>query len=397
MRLLVLLFLYAFNSIAYEANVVVRNKRNRAKILKRSLPNLISTTHFEGKFFKIVLDKSNDPISFNSDKDLKLRAATTYYHLNIARDYFVNELKSDYVKEMKQITIRLEIKNVFNNIGHFSNDNKDPEFNNAVTVPPGDGYEPRGIKPWGYEIWFRPEKRIHRDEVFFHSTDATYKGMLKSYRNQAHMTSFTRFLVDSLSMSPTILTPNVDAGSIIRVFGASIFLELSYHLFDDINRVFSRRFYSLDSALVPEIIYHEFAHIALSDNLYPSHSTPVIEGMADFFAGKIANSPVLAKKIKKYNTFNGKNAKNKKLFTLQFETENYANTDFVFGMLWSLDTVLGKENSPNFVYKLREKLETNNSIRNQFIEGILDTCRTECSNSYLDQMKMLKFFHTKGI
>ncbi len=73
-------------------------------------------------------------------------------------------------------------------------------------------------------------------------------------------------------------------------------------------------------ALVPEIIYHEYAHIALSDSLELTHSTAVIEGMADFFAGKIGGNHKLAMHIKKHNTFSGKNAKRKQQYMAQFET-----------------------------------------------------------------------------
>ena len=73
-------------------------------------------------------------------------------------------------------------------------------------------------------------------------------------------------------------------------------LELSIWQSNFIEYLFTRKWYKFDSALVPEIIYHEFAHLALSDNLELSHSTPVIEGMAIILRLKLVETRSLRKK-----------------------------------------------------------------------------------------------------
>jgi hypothetical protein len=123
----------------------------------------------------------------------------------------------------------------------------------------------------------------------------------------------------------------------------------------------------------------------------------VIEGMADFFAGQIADSPNLATKIKNYNTFNGKKATRKQQYQVEFETTDWANSDFVFGMLWDLNAIVGDEKSPQFVYSLREKINTNSTIRKQLIEGILKTCETNCASPFVDRVKILRRYNTRGI
>jgi len=85
---------------------------------------------------------------------------------------------------------------------------------------------------------------------------------------------------------------------VIRTVGSSLIMEFGYQFIDPISKATARKWYWLDTALIPEIIYHEYAHAALSDHLVLSHSTAIIEGMADFFAGQIAGSPKLAKHIK---------------------------------------------------------------------------------------------------
>lgn len=152
---------------------------------------------------------------------------------------------------------------------------------------------------------------------------------MSGFRKQIHMQSLQRFLAEAI-IATTRDGFAITTDSVIRTVGASVIMEAGYHFIDPLTRLFTRKWYWLDTALVPEVIYHEYAHAALSDYLVLSHSTAIIEGMADFFAGQIAHSPELAKNIKKYNTYNGKNALKKKDYMIQFESTDYANTDFVF-------------------------------------------------------------------
>src|SRR5665647_2012988 len=119
-----------------------------------------------------------------------------------------------------------------------------------------------------------------------------------------HMQSLQRWLsqVMMASTNDKFQGNPFSMDSLFRTAGSSLMIEAGYLLIDPITKATSRHWYWLDTALVPEIIYHEYSHAALSDRLVLSHSTAVIEGMADFFAGQIADSPTLAKKIKQHNT-----------------------------------------------------------------------------------------------
>jgi hypothetical protein len=389
---------HAFSQVIFEKELpaVVRTPSFRAVIDTVQLPNLISANNFEGLNFKIVKGKTDDAISFDeSDSAVLLRAATTYYHLEKARTYFVEVLKSEYVKSLPQLIVRLEHFNQFNELGHFANDNLEPQYNNALTIPAGKGLASRNIKPWNMEIWFRPVKEIHRSELNIRDDAGSFDAVLKSFRQQTHMGTFQRFIVQVFNGSIANFNPSVE--SIFRLVGSSVVMEAGNFLYDPLKKGLSRRWYSLDTALIPEIIYHEYSHVALSDKLVLSHSTAVIEGMADFFAGTIANSPKLATRIKKYNTYSGKNAKRKKDFALQFELTDYANTDFVFGMLWELKSILGEEEGLRFVYSLREKLTTNSTIRKQLLEGITKTCDEVCSNPFVDKLSIFSALNLRGI
>lgn len=402
MKLVFLTFSVVLSSQVFgfeiDKKVVARNEKFKAKIMTRKLVDLESSDSYDGKFFKIVFKKSEEAIKFTEhDSDVQLKAATTYFHLNKARKYFVETLKSEHVKSLPKLTIRIDITNKFSELGHFAHDNLDPQFNNALSIPTGVGYPERGIESWSNEIWFRPFKRIHiRDFTNNNSEDVKMKYILRQYRNQTHMTSFQKFL-SRLLLGEIIYSDDTPLSAVMRLAGTSIIVEGIYQTTGIAAELFKQRWYRLDSALVPEIIYHEFAHVALSDHLAITHSSPVNEGMADYFAGKIANSKELGTKIKDYNLFSGKKVKKKQMYRFQFERQDYANADFVFGLLYETEKVVGKKNGQIMLYNVRENIETDSTIRGQLLEGILGSCKKHCENPGLNRIQLLKLFHYKGI
>ncbi len=380
-------------------DVLVRNENNRPVIEKVLLTDLISGDRFDGEHFVVVRGKSHVAIGLDDGPELLFRAATVYHHLTIARKYFINNLKSEYVSKMPKLVIRIDHTNQFSELGHFAHDNLDPQFNNALTIPAGEGLSSRGVKPWGMEIWFRPSKKVHlRDLKTNNLASREFTSLMSGFRNQMHMQSLQRFLLGSVSAltQEGTLSP-LASENLVRTVGSSVILEASYQLIDPLTKLFSRKWYWLDSAVVPEIIYHEYAHAALSDHLELSHSTATIEGMADFFAAQIADSPKLAMQIKKFNTYNGKNAKRKQDYMIQFEMTDFANTDFLFGVLWQLKNILGEKKGESFMFELRKNITTNSSIRGAFVEGLIKTCDDHCTNPFTDKIMILKSLNSRGI
>lgn len=404
MKTLFLSLILALPSISFalerDVHALIRNDDNKPVTGMVTLTNLVSADSFDGEFFKIVKGKEKDAVRFDSDEHLTFRAATAYYHLMKARTFFIDQVKSDYVKNIPKMVIRIEHTNVFNELGHFANDNLDPQYNNALTIPAGQGLSSRGVEPWGMEIWFRPSKRIHLKDLNVNDTQSReIKVLMKEFRDQYRMQTIQRFLVNVVQ-AWTDENSQMDPfsqESLVRTVGSSLILEAGYLVIDPLTKALTRKWYWLDTAMVPEIIYHEYAHAALSDHLQLSHSTAIIEGMADFFAGQIANSPKLADKIKKYNTYNGKNAKRKQQYQIQFETEDYANSDFVFGLLWEMKKIVGDEKGLQFMFNLRTKVTTNSNIRVQLVEGLLDTCAEDCKDPFSDKLRILKALDSKGL
>ena len=391
---LLLQFSYV-NAAEIKKRAIVRDENFNANIEEIELKNLTSSDSYEGKYFKIVNGKNNQAIRFDDSEDLQLRAATTYYHMNKARLFFTDVVKSQYVQALPQITIRLNLSNVFNEVGHFANDNLDPQFNNALTIPAGLGYGPKNIEPWGIEVWFRPSKEINIKNLNdVDNYGDSVKKSLTNFRNQTQMANLETFITRILQ---SITGGAFPVNSVMRLVGSSVIIESIYQSSGLAAEFFARKIYHLDAALVPEIIYHEFSHVALSDHLELSHSTPINEGLADYFAGKIANSKNLATKIKEYNLFNGKKVKKKQQYQMAFERGEYANTDFVFGLLWNVGEVVGVDIETKFIYHLSAFITTNDSIRNELIDATLKTCKEICKAPLNDQIKLYKLYNSKNL
>lgn len=75
----------------------------------------------------------------------------------------------------------------------------------------------------------------------------------------------------------------------------------------------------------------------------------------------------------------------------------YANTDFVFGLLWEMKNILGEEKGEAFMYDLRKRLTTNSTIRGQLVDGLIKTCEAVCDRPFIDKINILKALNLKGI
>jgi len=110
-----------------------------------------------------------------------------------------------------------------------------------------------------------------------------------------------------------------------------------------INKVaglFKKSFY-IDTGLIPEVIYHEFSHVALADNLAPVHNVPLIEGMANFFAAEIGQTDaILRGTVGLSKGYDFLVAKRRLVFDSWMEDLKYAHYGFTFHLLWRVKQVI---------------------------------------------------------
>ncbi len=363
------------------------------------LEDLESNHSFDGKFFKIVLKKSNEAIKFNHT-EFRLKAATVYYHLTKARKFWINQLNSDFVKKLGKIIVRLEITNLYDDLGHFSNDNKSPQFNNAVTVPAGETptWVPEHKKDkWGEEIWFRPSKSIHFSE--FPSNDMNPLTKILRTLEVPYLFFerglFIQNILQHIFFPKSVVTPYWQ--SLIRFSGTWALTKVIVKSSKKMDPLFMETWYYLDTAMVPEVIYHEFAHVALSDYLDLSHSTPVNEGFADYFAAIMSNKKNLYHEVEGYSNSAPKETRNTIPYTHWLESNSQATSDFVLSLLMDIRLKMDLEISDQIILNARKDVSTEfSTINNGLLKALLKSCNKLCTHPSSDKFILYDIFSSRG-
>ncbi|MBS1963001.1 MAG: hypothetical protein JST04_12350 [Bdellovibrionales bacterium] len=411
-----------YAAVSENYDVVVRKKNGGYEIASRPLEGLIARDAFETDHFRVVWKKEeetltldriaqiaeetktihkDDPLWADRDADrIRLMAANVLYHAEAAHRFFTDRLASEDVKKLEKIVIRLDLTNKYSQFERFANDNYQPQYNNALSIEAGKPLKPRpGVGPWQREIWFRPEKKIPIGEILAQLPEDPANAQIREARAELYPMQIDLAFRNTLYAA---FQSRLDSAgyidSIVRQGGTMLLMEGAFQVLKVVNRVIIPQKFYLETAMVPEIIYHEFSHIALSDYMHPDLSTPVNEGMADFFAASVADSPKLAKKIRAYSTAVGKNGNKRQFFQMELETLGKAQSDYVLGLLWGLRDVLGEKPATNLIFGARKFLTTKDSdIRTGLVTALLRSCETACESPLRDRMLIHQYLQDRGL
>jgi hypothetical protein len=393
--------------------VLIRDKKEGYSIVSKKLDDLHCKNTFEGKYFKIVKSTSDEAISFD-DKDSKLlsKAANVYYHLTIARNFWINNIKSEFVPRIPQIVIRLDITNSFSSVRHYKNEEQEKNNNNAWTIP--EGSEPdflKNPKKWGKEIWFSPMKQLQtRDLVESKGDNPIHESLLlvkdplvNSSTSSLIYSGLSILATPSMNHSVVLETAVANLGVLAVLYGS---LEVTKHM----DKVFVEKYYYIETAMVPEIIYHEYAHIAMSDHLKTVHSVPVIEGMADYFAALIANRRKMYEKMDDFSTNRFKDTTNKSLYSPFLEGQWNATSDFTLSLLFKAKQEfevinlerIKKKQSPiadfdQLVFNSHFDLDETSDIANGLTKALVKACKEKCESVRAGVNTLNKVFEDKGM
>lgn len=415
---LLMLGLLSFGAMAQtefcpkEFDVLIMEKKD-FDFKARELPNLYCTKKFEGKHFKIVEGTSDDAITFNADPEVIRRAANVYYHLNIARGFWANSINSAYVQNMDQMTVRINITNSYSRTRQFKNAAQEENYNNAWSTP--EGQTPRFIKDkkvWGKEIWFSPKKIVEsRKEVKTEGKNPVHQS-IELVKEPLWGTTQNSLIYQGLALTQSAEAFNTDfMSSAITNVGLLAVMYTASEVTKGMDKLFVNKYYYVDTAMVPEIIYHEFAHIALSDTMKTVHSVPVIEGMADYFAARIqTDDNTLYSHIKGYSSNRTKKLKNKKLYHPFLEQGWNAESDFVLSLLWNARLNFSFANEERvrkgqremvdfdqLVFQAHFNLNEESDIMNDLTSSLLEACSVECSSKRKGMDILHKSFEGKGL
>jgi hypothetical protein len=394
-------------------DVLEREKRDNYSFVPRNLEKLFCKNTFEGEHFKIVHATSNEAISFDhEDKALVQKAANVYWHLSVARNFWLNEIKSDYVGTLPQISIRLDITNAFSSTRQFKNEEQEKNYNNAWSVPAGQTpVFVKDAKKWGKEIWFSPMKKIEsRKEMksegnnpIHESLELIKEPIITSNKNALLYQGLVLLVAPAINPNQVLVEALKRVGTIAVMWGL---VETSKH----IDKWFVEKYYYIDTAMVPEIIYHEFAHIALSDTMKTVHSVPVIEGMADYFAARVATRTKMYEGLDGFSNNKSKNAKENSFYHPYLEGSWNATSDFTLSLLWLGKTEFDKQNKKRIkmgqptisnydelVHKAHYDLNENSDIANGLTSALVKACASICQGKRAGVNTLNAVFEQKGL
>lgn len=394
-------------------DVLIRDKGEGYEFVSKPMEDMFCGNKFEGSYFKIVKGDSDEAITFNNEDALLVKkAANVYYHLTIARNFWINDIKSDFVKKIPQIIIRLDITNSFSDVRHFKNEELEKNNNNAWTIP--EGQEPNFIKnpkKWGKEIWFSPMKQIRTsDYVTSTGNNPIHEGLLfvkdpiKQFAlNSLIYTALTMTTAPAINQSLLLESAVKNLGILAVLYGS---IEISKHL----DKYLVDKYYYIETAMIPEIIYHEFAHIAMSDSLKTVHSVPVIEGMADYFASIIAKRSKMYERMDDFSTNSSKDTKSKTLYSPYLEGAWNATSDFTLSLLWKgkkefevINAKRIKKGQPviadydQLVFNAHFELDESSDIATGLTKALVNSCKQNCDSVRAGINTLHSVFEQKGL
>lgn len=369
MRLLFFSLLFASTAFAEDVTctALVRNGKHSLVEKKVSLPHITSDDSFTGRYFKIVESKNNEAIKLN-DKNLSLRACTVYYHLSKARQYFLDEFQDRHVRNLRQLTIRIEMPYSFIDSSHFM-DEKFKSYNNSLTIPPSGRNRVSEVEPWDYEVWFAPKKSIKKKNAVEQASRLLNSPAAQENLRLGVFTGVGSLMATQFAQGVTLTS--LEGRMYVQSLVVSMLaVTVTPWAIEKTSSLVKQSLY-LDTALIPEVIYHEYAHVALARYLRPSHHSSIIEGMANFFAADIGKTNAILKKTKGLSKGLDKvDAKKKIMFDSWMEDQSYAQYGFTFGLLYDVQQALGSADGRDVIYRAHQKLSASSSVRHDLPRAI---------------------------
>ncbi len=406
-----LIALISFNNYTYAESdstfkAALRNKHDRIRFQEVELKDLISNNSFEGKYFKIVMANTERVITFNEDEEVVKKAATVYFHLTKAREYFLNN-NPDNIFDVpeKQLTVRIEETIDYSNTIHFKT-GAAPKYNTAYTIGPSNDFTNPDYGSWDSEIWFfkaEKEKRKSGIEKAFEQVNNSElrtqlastmlaQDLISTYLDYYNYRIFDQFFIEQHLTSMAI---SVGIGVLLPFA-----LEYTSKL------IAPKKFY-LDTALIPEAIYHEYGHIICGKYLGFIKPTAIVEGYPNYISYKISGSKKELHKTGKYATgVAAKNGKSKTKYKFEEDFKQaYAHGSFVFSLLIDLEESFGPEFGTRIVFNTLKYLNSYSEIKRNLPNAVfqaIDEIETNISDSdkfdgRLFKLKAQNVFVNKGL
>ena len=147
----------------------------------------------------------------------------------------------------------MDITNSFGSYAHFAHDDYQKDFNTALTIPKSNKTRLNSIEPWQSEIWFRPSKQIYLSSEnpilsLFSSRESKTNLELMLVNNALY-----RYFNNGINRQTLVVLSNDK--SILYLAAGLIGIELLPFIIRMVKKD-TKKLYYLETAMIPEIIYH---------------------------------------------------------------------------------------------------------------------------------------------
>jgi hypothetical protein len=238
-------------------------------------------------------------------------------------------------------------------------------YNNTRTIGPSDDFLAEGTAPWKAETWYRKGKLLKRPAT------AAYVG------HQLSSSQFSAVVLDQL-LAQDLQTmtmaaaqgrfyPQQHLASMLLSVGLAELLPKALGM--GLKKIKSKEM--IETVMIPEIIYHEYAHLLFGHRLGFQISTQILEGYPNYFAAKVSGLKTLAAKDGQYGRgFVGKKSTSKALYNFDEETYSMAvYGSFTFSVLVQLENVLGEEGE-KIIFQALNHLSGDSRLNMEFPRAI---------------------------
>ncbi len=337
--LFLLIISIVFNASSQEIKAEINLRSSKGKLYKKSLevPKIL-----ENDEFKVVLNTSENALT-QSDLDnneLKLRANTIFYHMNLAKKYFDNNY--NFLEKPSKVTLRVNQKKLYDPNLHFdeSEESRFPLL--GATSIKENSFPADSIAPWGKETFFFLPRTIKVKSGIQVTGEVLDQ---KTIKNSIRKSLLTQNGIDLAA--DYILKGTLDQFDqqihYQAILGSFLIPEIAPKLIKGFGKLFKRNI-KIDVAMIPEIIYHEYTHHRLHQ-IFDTSGSALEEGYANYFAYKISGLSRLGDKAKGY--IKGSRAKRpqKKVkynFKRDLRKQKNLSGEFVYSVLIELEEKLNE-------------------------------------------------------
>ncbi len=362
---------------------------------KVTLTGLLEGSRLESPALRVVYARQNTAIEIDSSWNSR-RSQNVYYHLSFAWDWMKRhypDLISPETHGDRQLIVRLDISDEFSDGSHwFAVEEKNRKYNTALSIPGSTSAKTDETEAWAREIWFRPARHLPSQGGLARSVDAYRQaGIIQSIYGSLVLSAGVEGVRRSqvLGNARGFLSSGIDCATSVLA------LELFFRGTKAVDRSFpSHRFREV--SLIPEVIYHEAAHIALAEQINIAHDSPLAEGLANYFAAKMLGSPQLMKRDKEWNRGSPiRNGESNTRYDPSFETRAKAQGNFAFQLLWSMGEALGPSENAVFaraIPLLTSQSELGRDVPRAFFEAVSSEPNAETL-----RLKLQKVFAEAGL